>query len=136
LGYVTTQRSVSVSRGPDSSLTIGPARLDVEPEEITQTFDEIKDRLEAEDGITTFKVVEQPFPGFVFEDTTATEFVEKGIELDAAEFYLIESRTGEDDLKQAGICFIYNGRPHTPDSHRIRMRIQWRKPEESGGGIV
>jgi hypothetical protein len=83
------------------------------PEEITQTLTEVKNRLENEDGITIFEVVKQPFPGFVFEDTRPEEFVEKGLELDATEFYLIENWTEDTDLKQAGICFFYNGRPHT-----------------------
>jgi hypothetical protein len=85
----------------------------MESERIIQTLADIKDRLQEEDGISIFEVVEQPFPGFVFEDTSAAEFVEKGLDLDATEFYLIESRTEEDDLKQAGICFFYDGRPHT-----------------------
>lgn len=82
-------------------------------EDIVQTLAEVENHLEEEDEITVFNVVEHPFSGFVFDDTEPKEFVEKGIELGATEFYLIENRGEEDGLIQGGICFFHNGRPHT-----------------------
>lgn len=75
-------------------------------------LEEVQTFLEDHD-VTVFKVANQPFNGFEFEDQTLKEFAEMGINTEVNEFYIIEDRDDSEELERAGVCFFYNDHPHT-----------------------
>lgn len=100
--------------------------------DLEDALTEVEDELRPTD--TTIYTTNQPFDSYVLKDRSLVEIVELGRELGTDVFYLLESRDSESRLRAVGICFYYQGRPHS----RIHRADELKDRGEglSGGGIA